>query len=70
MNREQKAAAIAEIAGHIDESEAIFAVDYRGITVAAGRRAARQAARRRRHASRSSRTRSPNAPPTRRAPRR
>jgi large subunit ribosomal protein L10 len=33
MNREQKSAAIAEIAGHIDESEAIFAVDYRGITV-------------------------------------
>ncbi len=34
MNRDQKAAAIAEIASHIDESEAIFAVDYRGITVA------------------------------------
>jgi large subunit ribosomal protein L10 len=34
MNREQKTAAIAEIAGHIDESDAIFAVDYRGITVA------------------------------------
>jgi large subunit ribosomal protein L10 len=34
MNREQKAAAIAEIAGNIDESQAIFAVDYRGITVA------------------------------------
>jgi large subunit ribosomal protein L10 len=34
MNREQKSVAIAEIAGHIDESEAIFAVDYRGITVA------------------------------------
>ena len=34
MNREQKSAAIAEIATHIDESEAIFAVDYRGITVA------------------------------------
>jgi large subunit ribosomal protein L10 len=34
MNREQKAAAIAEIASHIDESEAVFAVDYRGITVA------------------------------------
>jgi large subunit ribosomal protein L10 len=33
MNRDQKAAAIAEIANHIDESEAIFAVDYRGITV-------------------------------------
>ncbi|MCW3012922.1 MAG: ribosomal protein [Solirubrobacterales bacterium] len=34
MNREQKAAAIEEIAGQIQESEAIFAVDYRGITVA------------------------------------
>ena len=34
VNRDQKAAAIDEIAGDIDESEAIFAVDYRGITVA------------------------------------
>jgi large subunit ribosomal protein L10 len=34
MNREQKATAIAEIADQIQESEAIFAVDYRGITVA------------------------------------
>ena len=34
MNREQKAVAIAEIASQIDESEAIFAVDYRGISVA------------------------------------
>jgi large subunit ribosomal protein L10 len=33
MNRDQKATAIAEIATHIDESQAIFAVDYRGITV-------------------------------------
>ena len=33
MNREQKAAAIAEIASQIEESEAIFAVDYRGISV-------------------------------------
>jgi large subunit ribosomal protein L10 len=33
MNREQKAAAIAEIAGNISESQAIFAVDYRGISV-------------------------------------
>ena len=33
MNREQKAAAIAEIATQIDESSAIFAVDYRGISV-------------------------------------
>ncbi|HTW41968.1 MAG TPA: 50S ribosomal protein L10 [Solirubrobacteraceae bacterium] len=34
MNRDQKAVAIAEIAGHINDSNAIFAVDYRGITVA------------------------------------
>jgi large subunit ribosomal protein L10 len=34
MNRDQKATAIAEIAGHIDDSQAIFAVDYRGISVA------------------------------------
>ena len=34
MNREQKAVAIAEIAAHIDESDAVFAVDFRGITVA------------------------------------
>jgi large subunit ribosomal protein L10 len=34
VNREQKAAAVAEIAEQIKESEAVFAVDYRGITVA------------------------------------
>jgi large subunit ribosomal protein L10 len=34
MNRDQKAVAIAEIAAQIDESSAIFAVDYRGISVA------------------------------------
>ena len=33
MNREQKAAAIAEIAQNIQESEAVYAVDYRGISV-------------------------------------
>ncbi len=33
MNREQKAAAISEIADNIRESEAVFAVDYRGISV-------------------------------------
>jgi large subunit ribosomal protein L10 len=33
MNRDQKAVAIAEIATHIEESDAIFAVDYRGISV-------------------------------------
>ena len=33
MNREQKASAIAEIAENIRESEAVFAVDYRGISV-------------------------------------
>lgn len=34
MNRDQKAAAVAEIADQIKESQAVFAVDYRGITVA------------------------------------
>ncbi len=34
MNRDQKAVAIEEIATQIQESEAVFAVDYRGITVA------------------------------------
>ena len=33
MDREQKAAAIAEVATEIQESEAIIAVDYRGISV-------------------------------------
>jgi large subunit ribosomal protein L10 len=33
MNREQKAAAVAEIAEQLKESEAVFAVDYRGISV-------------------------------------
>jgi large subunit ribosomal protein L10 len=33
MNREQKAAAIEEIATNIRESEAVFAVDYRGLSV-------------------------------------
>ena len=33
MNREQKAAAIEEVAGQIQESGAVFAVDYRGISV-------------------------------------
>jgi large subunit ribosomal protein L10 len=33
LNREQKAVAVEEIATQIKESEAIFAVDYRGISV-------------------------------------
>ena len=33
MDRNQKAAVIDEVAGQISESEAIFAVDYRGISV-------------------------------------
>ncbi|MGH2969127.1 MAG: 50S ribosomal protein L10 [Solirubrobacteraceae bacterium] len=33
MNREQKAAVIDEVAGRIREAEAVFAVDYRGISV-------------------------------------
>src|SRR5947208_33673 len=34
MNRDQKAAVIDEIAGEIASAQAIFAVDYRGLTVA------------------------------------
>ncbi len=34
MNRDQKAAAIAEIAADIQSSQAVFAVDYRGLSVA------------------------------------
>ena len=33
MNRDEKAVAIAEIATQIQESEAVYAVDYRGISV-------------------------------------
>jgi large subunit ribosomal protein L10 len=33
MNREQKAAAVEEIATNIKESDAVFAVDYRGLSV-------------------------------------
>ena len=33
MNKEQKAAAVDEIAERLGESDAIFAVDYRGISV-------------------------------------
>jgi large subunit ribosomal protein L10 len=33
MNRDQKAEVIEEIAGQIQEAEAVFAVDYRGISV-------------------------------------
>src|SRR5258708_626409 len=33
MNRDQKAATIDEIAGEIESAQAIFAVDYRGISV-------------------------------------
>ena len=33
MNREQKAAAIEEIAANIREAQAVFAVDYRGLSV-------------------------------------
>src|ERR1700678_895711 len=34
MNREEKAVVIDQIAGELGASEAIFAMDYRGITVA------------------------------------
>jgi len=33
MNREQKEAVVEEVATQIKEAEAVFAVDYRGISV-------------------------------------
>src|ERR671911_211400 len=33
MNREQKTAMVEEVAAQIQESEAVFAIDYRGISV-------------------------------------
>jgi large subunit ribosomal protein L10 len=33
LNRDQKAAVIEEVAGQISEADAVFAVDYRGISV-------------------------------------
>jgi large subunit ribosomal protein L10 len=33
LNRDQKAAVIEEVAAQITESEAVFAIDYRGISV-------------------------------------
>src|SRR5437660_5776359 len=33
MNRDQKAAVVDEIAGALERAEAVFAVDYRGISV-------------------------------------
>lgn len=33
MNREEKTAAVEDLAGKIEESEAVYAVDYRGISV-------------------------------------
>ena len=33
MNRDQKTAVVDEIAGQIESADAIFAVDYRGLTV-------------------------------------
>ena len=33
MNRDEKVAAVEEIAGQIEASQSIFAIDYRGISV-------------------------------------
>ena len=48
MNRDQKAAVVDEIAEQIGRAEAVFAVDYRGITVPQAAELRAQAARRRR----------------------
>ena len=68
MNRDQKAAVSTRSPGEIEAADAIFAVDYRGITVAQMAELRAQAARSRHQASGSSRTRCPSAPPTRPAP--
>ena len=33
MNKDEKAAVVEEVAGQIQEAEAVFAVDYRGLSV-------------------------------------
>ncbi|HEV2075411.1 MAG TPA: 50S ribosomal protein L10 [Thermoleophilaceae bacterium] len=33
MNRDQKAAVVEEVAGQIEQSDAVFAIDYRGLSV-------------------------------------
>ena len=68
MNRDQKAQVIEEVAGQTRESQAVFAVDYRGISVPQAAECARSCARPTRRSA-SSRTRSPSARPTRSAPR-
>jgi large subunit ribosomal protein L10 len=64
MDRQQKAAVIDEVAGQISGSEAVYAVDYRGISVpdAADLRTRLRDAD---TSFASSRTRSPNGRPTR-----
>ena len=52
MNKDQKAAVVDEVAAAIKSAEAVFAVDYRGISVHAGGGAAREAERGRRDVSR------------------
>ena len=49
MLRNEKEAVIAEVAQLLADSENLFVSDYRGLTVGAAHRAARQAARERRH---------------------
>ena len=68
MNKDEKAAVVEEVAAQIQESEAVFAVDYRGI---ACRRRPSCATRLGEAGAScaSSRTRSPAAPPSRPAPR-
>ena len=51
MNREEKAAVVDQVATQIQESEAIFAVDYRGISVPQAAELREQAGRGRRHAA-------------------
>ena len=68
MNREQKAAVIEEVATQIQESEAVFAVDYRGISVPQAADLRTAADRGRRALPRGQEHAHASAPPTRPAP--
>ena len=64
MDRAQKEAAVAELTEDLKGAEAIFAVDYRGISVTEAAELRAQAAPRPTRCSRWSRTGSPSAPPS------
>ena len=65
LNREEKAAVVEEIAAQIDDAEAIFAVDYRGISVPQAAELRVEAARGRRQLPRRQEPPDQAAPPSR-----